>query len=166
MWIVVKYKTNEFNILKNSFIKILCDSPEFYKPKIKYEKFINNKLKVFEKNILENYLICRHDKFKDHKIINLLRNLRGLTHLLDGYKYNQKELANFVKFCKSHEDQQGFLSQSFFKLMKKTKAKFISGPFTNMFFEILDKNSNKLKILIGNIVTTLPNKAKYMYLPI
>ena len=46
------------------------------------------------------------------------------------------------------------------------KAKFISGPFTNMIFEILEKQNNKIKILINNIVTTIPNKSNYLYQPI
>ena len=46
------------------------------------------------------------------------------------------------------------------------KAKFISGPFTNLIFEILEKQRNKLKILIGNIVTTIPNKKNYLYRPV
>ena len=57
MWVVLKYKSKEYEILKNSFSKVLGNSTEYYKPKIKYEKYINNKLKVFEKSILENYLI-------------------------------------------------------------------------------------------------------------
>ena len=50
--------------------------------------------------------------------------------------------------------------------MISKKAKFISGPFTNMIFEILEKQKNKLKILIGNIETTIPNKTNYLYRPI
>ena len=63
MWTIIKYKVSEFSILKNSFCKILGDMPEFYAPKIKYEKYINNKLKIFETNILEGYVICKHNKF-------------------------------------------------------------------------------------------------------
>jgi len=57
MWVVLKYKPKEFEILKDSFFKILGEMPEFYNPKYKYERYINNKLKTFEKNILNNYLI-------------------------------------------------------------------------------------------------------------
>ncbi len=35
-----------------------------------------------------------------------------------------------------------------------------------MIFEILDKQKNKLKILVGNLVTTISNKADYLYRPI
>ena len=86
MWVVIKYKSKEYEILKNSFSKVLGNSTEYYKPKIKYEKYINNKLKVFEKSILENYLICKHPKFKYSNIINLLKNARGLHCFLNGFE--------------------------------------------------------------------------------
>ena len=96
MWIVAKYKPNEFRILKESFFKILGEMPEFYNPKIKYERYIKNKLKVYEKKILDNYVICKHDKFRDRTLVNVLKNSRGLIYFLNGYEYNQKELNNFV----------------------------------------------------------------------
>ena len=34
MWVVLKYKPKEFEILKDSFFKILGEMPEFYNPKI------------------------------------------------------------------------------------------------------------------------------------
>ena len=98
MWVVLKYKPKELEILKDSFFKILGEMPEFYNPKYKYERYINNKLKTFEKNILNNYLICKHDKFKDSKIVNILKNSRGLIYFLNGCEFNQKELEEFVKF--------------------------------------------------------------------
>ena len=45
----------------------------------------------------------------------------------------------------------------------KKKAKFISGPFTNMMFEILEKQKSKLKIIVGNIVTTISDNTNYLY---
>jgi len=164
MWTVLKYKNGEFELLKNSFCKVLGEVPEFYSPKIRYEKYINNKLKVFEKNILENYLICRHIKFKDRKIVNLLKNSRGLSYFLNGFEFNQNELNKFVKFCKSNEDSRGFLCQSFFSIAEKTKAKFISGPFTQMFFDIVEQKGKKLKILLNNINITLSkSSSSYLY---
>ena len=154
MWIVAKYKSNEFRILKESFFKILGEMPEFYNPKIKYERYIKNKLKVFEKKILDNYVICKHDKFRDRTLVNVLKSSRGLIYFLNGYESNQKELNNFVKFCKSYEDERGFLKQDFFKT-KKNKAKFISGPFTQMVFDIIEEKGLKLKILINNMNMTI-----------
>jgi len=158
VWIVAKYKPNEFRILKESFFKILGEMPEFYNPKIKYERYIKNKLKVFEKKILDNYVICKHDKFRDHTLVNVLKSSRGLIYFLNGYESNQKELNNFVKLCKSYEDEEGFLKQNFFKT-KKNKAKFISGPFTQMVFDIIEEKGLKLKILINNMNMTISKRS-------
>ena len=46
------------------------------------------------------------------------------------------------------------------------KAQFVSGPLSNMMFEILERQKNKLKILVGNIVTTISDKKNYLYRPI
>ena len=96
MWTVIKYKTHEFNNLKNSFIKILGEQPEFYNPKIRYEKYIHNKLKIYKKDILDNYLFCWHDKFNDKKKISLLKNSPGVIYFLQGYQSNQKDLKSFI----------------------------------------------------------------------
>ena len=50
--------------------------------------------------------------------------------------------------------------------MVTKKAIFLSGPFTNMMFEILERQKNKLKILIGNVVTTISDSNNYLYRPI
>ena len=50
--------------------------------------------------------------------------------------------------------------------MNIKKAIFISGPFINMIFEILERQKNKLKILVGNIVTTISDNKNYLYRPI
>ena len=164
MWIVAKYKPKEYKILKESFFKILGEMPEFYNPKIKYERYIKNKLKVFEKKILDNYVICKHDKFNDRALINVLKNSRGLTYFLNGCEFNQKELDNFIKFCKFHEDESGFLKQDFFKIEKKNKAKFISGPFTQMIFDIIEDKGKKFKILINNVnMTVSKNSSNLLY---
>ena len=159
MWIVAKYKKKEFEILKNSFFKILGNYPEFYNPKVKFKKFINNKLKIIEQNILDNYLICRHSKFDDKKIINQLEKSRGINYFLSGFELNQKELISFVKFCKSNEDSNGYLKQTFFEISKKTKAKFVSGPFAGMIFDIIEKKSKKIKILLNNMNMTISNNS-------
>ena len=160
MWVVLKYKPKEFEILKDSFFKILGEMPEFYNPKYKYERYINNKLKTFEKSILNNYLICKHNKFKDHKIVNILKNSRGLIYFLSGCEFNQKKLEEFIKFCRLNEDANGFLTQSFFKIIKKTKAKFISGPFTQMIFDIIEDRGGKLKVLLNNVNMTISKSSK------
>jgi len=166
MWIVAKYKSKELKVLKENFTKILGGAPEFYNPKIKYQKYIKEKLKTFEKFILENYLICYHPKFKDAKTINSLKYTKGLNYFLTGSYENQKEIIQFVNHCKKNENLDGYLNQSFFENYKMKKARFISGPFTNMIFEIISNQKTKLKILIGDMTTTISKKSGYLYRPV
>ena len=51
---------------------------------------------------------------------------------------------------------------TFFDNLKTKYAEFLSGPFTNMIFEIISEQKNKLKILIGNSTATI-EKSKYHY---
>ena len=66
MWIVIKYKSKNLNILKSNMIKKISVIPTYYCPKIKIHKYINNRLKEFEKILLEGYLLCYHKKFEDN----------------------------------------------------------------------------------------------------
>ena len=64
---------------------------------------------------------------------------------------------------------RSFISKEKYNKLKKyfdKKAKFISGPLTNMFFEIIEKQKNKLKILVGSVVTTVSDNNNYLYLPV
>ena len=158
MWMVIKYNLKELETLKDSFCKVIGEIPEFYSPKFKYQKYINNKLKKFETKILGNYLICKHEKFSDSKIISLLKNVRGLNYFLSGSEFNQKAIIKFIKFCKSKEDSSGYLTQNFFNLLENTKAKFISGPFAQIIFDIVENKNKKLKILINNKNITISKK--------
>jgi hypothetical protein len=92
--------------------------------------------------------------------------LKGLEYFLEGYNQNQSQILKFIEYCQSFENDKGYLMQSFFKMIITKKAKFISGPFTDMIFEIIEKQKNKLKILVGNVVTTVSDKNKYLYCPI
>ena len=74
MWIVFKYKKKEFGLLKQDFKKILGDFPLFFRPKYKYQKLVNNKVQHLEKDILDDYLICYHNKFQNNNILTVLKN--------------------------------------------------------------------------------------------
>ena len=69
MWIIAKYKLHELNILKNKIKEILGNDPEYFIPKIKYNKIVRKKFKTFKKSILEGYLICFHSKFNSKDIL-------------------------------------------------------------------------------------------------
>ncbi len=155
MWVVIKYKSKELYTLKKSLIENLDKELKFYIPQIKYKKKVKNKFLSFEKNILDNYLICFHKKFSDINLISKLKYLKGLSCFLNGYKNSQKEIINFIDYCRSHEDEQGYLNGCFFDQLKFKKGKFISGPFTNMIFEIIERQKNNIKVLIGNKKATV-----------
>ena len=166
MWIVAKVKKRELNLFKMELIKKFGLEIQFYNPKIQYQKHIKNKTRKFEKFILENYIFCHHEKLNQSKITSKLRFLKGLEYFLEGYLENQDEIVKFINYCKSFENKNGYLSQAFFKTMIRGKAQFMSGPFTNMIFEIIEKQKNRLKILIGNIITAVPDNKNYLYRPV
>ena len=166
MWAVAKIKKKELNTFRKKLIDEFGESIKFYCPKIQHYKYFKNKLKKFEKLILENYIFCYHEKFNKINTINKIKFLQGLEYFLDGHYQNQNEIKKFIDHCKSFENKDGYLTQAFFKTMIVKKAQFVSGPFSNMMFEILEKQKNKLKILIGNVVTTIADKKNYLYRPI
>ena len=95
-----------------------------------------------------------------------MKFVKGLSFFLNGYNLNQKEIVDFINYCKSFENSEGFIKALFFKRLITKKAKFISGPFTNMFFDIIEKQKNKLRIMVGNIVTIVPYNKNYLYRPV
>ena len=163
MWLVVKYKNNELQILKNSLVKKLGEKPIFFIPKIKYQKYYKNKLKTYEKNILENYLLCYHHKFSSPSLISNLKYIKGLQYFLKNFTYNQREIVQFISYCKKYQDTNGYLNQDFFNFQKIKQGKFLSGPFTNLMFEVIENQKEKLKVLIGNITTIISKKTYYLY---
>ena len=166
MWVVAKIKIKNLNTFKKDLAKKIGNDIKFYHPKFEYHKYFGNKVKKFEKFILENYIFCYHEKFKKSSSVCQVKYLKGLEYFLEGYNQNQNQISKFIEYCKSFEDEKGYLTQSFFKTLVMKKAKFVSGPFTNIIFEILEKQKNKLKILLGDIVTTIPNTTNYLYRPI
>ena len=160
MWIVIKYNLNQIEILKKSITSIIGEKPEFYNPKIKYQKNINGKSKEFKKNVLGKYILCRHNKFVDEKILNLLRSAKGLAHFLNGFKENQKDINKFIDFCKSHENEDGYLKQSFFNnlVQIKKKVQFLSGPFSHLVFDIIEDKGQEIKILANKIKMTISKR--------
>ena len=166
MWVVAKIKSNEFDMFKKELEKKLQTKPLFYNPKIQIEKNQKSKIKKFSRSILENYIFCFNKSFNDTKFTQQLKFVKGLRFFLNGYNLNQKEIVDFINYCKSFENNEGFIKALFFKRIISKKAKFISGPFTNMFFDIIEKQKNKLKIIVGGIVTTVPYDKNYLYRPV
>ena len=166
MWVVAKIKTKEVKIFKKNLIEKLDKDIQFYYPKIEYLQYLRKKIKKLEKLALGNYIFCYHKNFNNSIFLNKLRFIKGLEYFLNGHYQNQNEMVEFIKYCKCSENSKGYLTQAFFKTITTKKAKFISGPFANMMFEIIEKQKNKLKIIVGNVVMTISDNSNYLYRPV
>jgi len=166
MWLVIKYNKNEFHFLQGELKKKIGESLQIYKPKIKFQKLIRNKIKSLEKNLLDDYLFCYHEKFKNKKLLTLLNNSKGLKYFLKNSDTNQTEIVNFIEFCKKNEGEDGFLKQDFFDNSNFKKGIFISGPFTNLIFSVIENQRKRLKVLIGNVTTTIKKNSGFLYRPV
>ena len=165
MWIVAKIKTKEINIFKKKLIEKTGEKIQFYYPKILFKKISGNKYLEKEKPVIEDYIFCFHPIFNCKKKINNLRYLKGLCYFLNHCSMDQANINNFVKHCKKFENEKGYLLPSFFNDILKDKGQFVSGPFKNFIFHILEKHKKVLKIQIGNF-TTILSKNKYLYKPV
>ena len=166
MWIVARVKTKELNIFKVKLIEKLGKDIKFYHPKIEYSRCFKDKVKRVELFVLENYIFCYHAKFNERNFLSTINFIKGLQYFLKGHEIAQTEIIKFINYCKTFENENGYLKQTFFKTIIIKKGRFISGPFSNMIFEILERQKNKLKILVGNIVTTISDNKNYIYRPI
>ena len=99
-------------------------------------------------------------------MLSILKNIRGLKYFLIDSKINQKEIINFIDYCKKNEDVDGYLKQSFFDFSNIEKGIFLSGPFTNMIFNVIENQRHYLKVLVGKITTTITKDSDYLYRPV
>ena len=68
MWIVIKYKTNNLDLLKSDLNKKLKSTADFYLPKIQMVKSsFQKKIIKSEFKILGDYIFCYHQSFSDKK---------------------------------------------------------------------------------------------------
>ena len=84
---------------------------------------------------------------------------------MNGFFQSQLEIQSFVDKCKESENKNGYLSQEFLEINIKSKFKFISGPFVNAIFKIIELQGKKIKILMGNL-KTIVNKKEFLFKPI
>ncbi len=152
MWTVIRYKKKNLNILKGELLKKLGNDTIFYIPKIKIE----NSKKKEDFFLLSDYLLCFNKSFNNINIFRCLSNIKGLKYFLENYFSSQKDIKMFIEKCKSFEDKDGYITQNFFNFEKNERIKFLNGPFANMIFKIIDINRSKIKILMGDIKTTIP----------
>ena len=96
---------------------------------------------------------------------NNLKFSKGLKYFLSGFIESQKEIEDFIHKCKNSENKEGFLSTNFFDLIPNGKYKFSTGPFADKIFKIINLQKNKIRILMGNIKTTIKEK-EFLFTPI
>ena len=162
MWTIIKFDKKKLASLKNDLELKLGEGLNIYIPKIFIKKYRKNKFVGREFDLLDNYLFCFHEKFKDKQTINNLKFTKGLKYFLNGFILSQNEIRKFIEKCKNSEDKNGYLSQTFFELYINSNYKFYSGPFSEKIFKIIDLQKNKINILLGNIKTTI-NKNKFLF---
>jgi len=163
MWIILKYKTNCLEYLKNEINKKLDLEIEYYSPKIKSDKIIKGKLSGFrELKLLGDYVLCYHPNFSNQKTLSQIKNIRGLKYILDGYSTCQKEIKDFVNKCKINENEEGFLKQTFFGFELEKTMKFLNGPFSNMIFKIIEVQKRNIQIILDGKKTTV-KKNNYLF---
>ena len=138
MWLILKNKSNELNLALSELAKINLRDHYIAKTKI------NKKLK----NVLLNYFFLKIDPKTN--LLKKIKYTKGVHQVLEDSIHHQKVINQFIEFCKTHEDQDGFLKREFFLKFLKNKGQFTSGPFKNIFFEVLDKNYKELKVLLDN----------------
>jgi len=165
MWVVIKIDQKKFKFLLKDLKKKLGSDFAIYNPKLQIQTYKNNKLIEKEFNLLGDYLFCFHKKLNDKKIVNTLQYCKGLKYILSGFFQSQPEIKNFIERCKKSETDNGYLSQDFFKININSKFQFISGPFSNTIFKIIELQKNKIKILMGNLKTTIKKK-EFLFKPV
>ncbi len=165
MWTIIKFDKKYSQLLKSSLKNKIGKDLIFYSPILLIEKFKKNKLIKKEFSLLGNYLFCFHEKFEKESFLNSLKFTKGLKYFLNGYSCSQQDIEIFIKKCKECEDRKGYLNQNFFEIYKNNNYKFISGPFSQKIFKIIDFQKNKIEILLGKIKTTI-KKEKFLFSPL
>ena len=162
MWTIIKFDKKKINFLKKDFSKYLGDDVILYRPKLLIQKYIKNKLIGKEFELLGDYLFCFHKKFHNPCTIKNLKFSRGLKYFLNGFIQSQNEIENFVTKCKTAENDNGYISTNFVQLNLNTKYKFISGPFSEIFFRVVGFQNNKIDIFLGKIKARIKQN-KYLF---
>ena len=165
MWKVLKIDQKSLGLLKEDLKKKLGQDFKIYIPKLRIQKFKNNKLINKEINLLGDYLFCFHKNFEYENTLNSLRFVRGLKYFLGGLSGSQNDIEKFIKKCKDSEGQEGYLSRNFFDLDLDRNYKFSSGPFADKIFKIINLQRNRIKVLMGNIKTTIKKK-EFLFTPV
>lgn len=165
MWTIIKFDKKKLNLLLLDLKRKSGKKLIIYRPKVSIQTFSKNKISFREHYLLGDYLFFYHHDFKDKDSINKYKYSRGLKYFLSGFKEFQLDIEKFIDKCKNLENDQGFISETLFDISLNSFYKFNSGPFVNKIFKIINFEKNKIKILAGNLKTTI-SKRDYLFSPV
>lgn len=154
MWIVAS--TKNINFFKQEVKKKFTDI-KFYSPKIKSKNSLGFKF------LLGGYLFCHSKQFDNKRFFENFRFIKGLKKLLFFDNKINKEIINFINFCRLHEDNEGFIKNTFFKNSINHRGKFLNGAFSDQIFHLIDKEKNKIKVIVGDIKISISDKSSFNY---
>ena len=158
MWIVAKINSKEIETFKKEFKKKI-QGLNIYFPKIK------NNLKR-TKNLLGSYVFCYHSSFSKNFNTSFFNNIKGLDYLLPGNLKDQTQIKNFIEYCLKNEDKEGYITNLFFKISVQNKGKIISGPLANYFFDVAQKEKNKINVNVGKFKVSISDFSMSLYQPV
>ena len=165
MWAVIKYDKNRFNIFYQDLKSKAGSDTIIYCPKILIRKYKKNKLITHSINILGDYAFCFNKKLGSDLFVHKLKFCKGLKYILNGFSKFQNDISKFIEKCSDIEDKDGYLSQSLCETNFNSTYKFLSGPFINQIFKIINLSDKKINIKMGNLKTTIKKK-DFLYSPI
>ena len=167
MWAIIKFDKKSFPFFKEEISKALGKNCKFYKPQLILQKYKNNKIINHKIDLLNDYVFCYDEKFKNKEIFKHLKYIKGLKYFLEGFRSSQNEITNFINYCKSLENNNGFITKNFFDnyINISRDYKFLSGPFLNKIFKVISIQRNKIRILVGELNTTI-RKDQFLFNPV
>ena len=76
------------------------------------------------------------------------------------------KITKFINLCKDNENENGGIKQSFFSDSEFKKIKFLSGPFSNLIFDVIERKKDKIKLSLGGIKTTINMDSENLFSPV
>ena len=86
-----------------------------------------------------------------------------MKYCLSNKASEQKSIISFINICKTNQDNDDCLNQEFFNILDFKKGIFLTGPLTNLLFELVEKHKNKLKVKVGNLSVVINKDSNCLY---